>query len=100
VAHLGSQSETPLRIASLQGSALMRQRVLAAVGCLNSAASAWRRQRRSARPITPESSAARSCHGEVGNFRDDRAELGVWAVYVPLRVGGKIVLPEPPAHCG
>jgi len=78
----------------------MRQRVLAAVGCLNSAASAWRRQRRSARPITPESSAARSCYGEVGNFRDDRAELGVWAVYVPLRVGGKIVLPEPPAHCG
>ena len=22
------------------------------------------------------------------------------AVYVPLRVGGKIVVPEPPAHCG
>src|SRR5712691_2242252 len=24
---------------------------------------------------------------------------GRWAVYVPLRVGGKIVVPEPPAHC-
>jgi hypothetical protein len=23
---------------------------------------------------------------------------GRWAVYVPLRVGGKIVVPEPPAH--
>jgi hypothetical protein len=88
MAHLDRQSEMPLRIASLnfefctfalrhrtsssrqrarptpgtgrgvEGSALMRQRVLAAVGCLNSAAWAWRRQRRSARPITPESSAA------------------------------------------
>jgi len=25
---------------------------------------------------------------------------GRWAVYVPLRVGGKIVVPELPAHCG
>ncbi len=25
---------------------------------------------------------------------------GRWAVYVPLRVGGKIVVPEPAAHCG
>jgi hypothetical protein len=25
---------------------------------------------------------------------------GRWAVYVPLLVGGKIVVPEPPAHCG
>jgi len=24
---------------------------------------------------------------------------GRWAVYVPLRVGGKIVVPEPPADC-
>lgn len=24
--------------------------------------------------------------------------LTPWAVYVPLRVGGKIVVPEPPAH--
>jgi hypothetical protein len=25
---------------------------------------------------------------------------GQSAVYVPLRVGGKIVVPEPPAQCG
>ena len=25
---------------------------------------------------------------------------GRWAVYVPLLVGGKIVVPELPAHCG
>ena len=25
---------------------------------------------------------------------------GRWAVYVPLRIGGKIVVPEPEAHCG
>jgi hypothetical protein len=25
---------------------------------------------------------------------------GRWAVHLPLRVGGKIVVPEPPAHCG
>jgi hypothetical protein len=24
---------------------------------------------------------------------------GRWAAYVPLRVGGKIVVPEPPADC-
>jgi hypothetical protein len=24
---------------------------------------------------------------------------GRWAVYVPLRVGGKIVVPEPPTDC-
>jgi hypothetical protein len=40
---------------------MMRQRVVAAVGCTNSAAWAWRRQRCSARPITREPSAA-SCN--------------------------------------
>jgi hypothetical protein len=25
---------------------------------------------------------------------------GRWAVYVPVRVGGEIVVPEPPADCG
>jgi hypothetical protein len=25
---------------------------------------------------------------------------GRWAIFVPLRVGGKIVVPEPQAHCG
>ncbi len=51
---------TPGTGKAVEGSALMRQCVLAAVGCLNSAASVWRRQRRSSRPITPEPSAA-SC---------------------------------------
>jgi hypothetical protein len=27
-------------------------------------------------------------------------ERGRWAVYVLLRVGGKIVVPEPATHCG
>ena len=42
----------------VEGSTLTRQRVVAAVGSPKSAASAWCRQRRSARPIVPEPSAA------------------------------------------
>jgi hypothetical protein len=45
----------------VEGSTLTRQRVVAAVGCRKAFASACRRQRRGARPITPEPSAA-SCN--------------------------------------
>ena len=73
---------TPGTGRGVEGSALMRQRVLAAVGCLNSAASAWRRQRRSAMPTTPEASAAscsrpRNYHREAANFRDYRAKFTI-----------------------
>ena len=44
---------TPGTGRGVEGSALTRQRVIAAVGCQKSAASAWRRQRRSAMPIPP-----------------------------------------------
>jgi hypothetical protein len=43
-------------------------------------------------------------HG--GDFPDNMPQAitvtdvqGRWAVYVPLRVGGKVVVPEPPADC-
>jgi hypothetical protein len=43
-------------------------------------------------------------HG--GDYPDNMPQVitvtdaqGRWAVYVPLRVGGNIVVPEPPADC-
>jgi hypothetical protein len=56
---------TPGTGRGVEGSALMRQHVVAAVGCPKSATSAWRRQRRTARPITSEPSAASCCLGEA-----------------------------------
>ena len=73
---------TPGTGRGVEGSALTRQRVIAAVGCQKSAASARRRQRRSAMPITLETSAAscsrpRNYHREAANFRDYRAKFTI-----------------------
>jgi hypothetical protein len=77
----------------VESSALTRQRVVAAVGWLNSAAWAWRHQRRRARPMTPEPSAA-SCN-LCEAVMDRRATSATTAPSLLLRRGKRPAVTGP-----